>query len=308
MSKKNFLQGLGIGLMSIASIEVINKAINENAKRYKIKYEDGYYYTWKEGSIHYNEKGEGTPILLVHDLNVITSSHEWSKIEDELAKNHKVYSLDLLGCGLSDKPGITYTNFTFVQLLSDFCKDIIKEKCDVIASNDSSTIVIMANHLNQVFNKTILINPASFDIFALETTRLDLIEKKILFLPVIGTALYNYYTRESNIKSVLSSYFKSDSNIQESIDAYYESSHINNSKGKFLYACKKCSYLTCDVRLPLSDKKDIYILTGSEVGRAISNNYEEVNPNIKITTVDNSKLLPHYENPKDTLEAINKIL
>ena len=51
MNKKNFLQGLGIGLMSIASIEVINKAINENAKRYKIKYEDGYYYTWKEGSI-----------------------------------------------------------------------------------------------------------------------------------------------------------------------------------------------------------------------------------------------------------------
>ena len=28
-------------------------------KVYKVQYEDGYYYTWKEGSIHYNEKGEG---------------------------------------------------------------------------------------------------------------------------------------------------------------------------------------------------------------------------------------------------------
>ncbi len=308
MINKKFLQGLGIGLMSVASIEVINKAINENAKRYKIKYEEGYYYTWKEGSIHYNEKGEGSPILLVHDLNVISSSYEWNKLEDELAKNHKVYTIDLLGCGLSDKPAITYTNYTFVQLISDFCKDIIKEKCDVIASNDASSIVIMANHINKVFNKTILINPAEFDLFALETTRLDLLEKEILFLPVIGTALYNYYIRESNIKSTLNSYFKSSDDIGESVDAYYESSHINNSKGRFLYACKKCSYLTCDVRLALSDKENIYILTGSEVGRAIANNYKEVNSKIEVTTINNSKLLPHLENTEDTLKAINKIL
>ena len=42
------------------------------------------------------------------------------KIEDDLALEHTVYNLDLPGCGRSEKSGITYTNFVYVQAICDF--------------------------------------------------------------------------------------------------------------------------------------------------------------------------------------------
>ena len=64
--------------------------------------------------------------------------------------------MDLIGCGRSDKPAIKYTNFLYVQLISSFVQDIIKEKTDVVATNISATSVILANQLNKdLFNKII---------------------------------------------------------------------------------------------------------------------------------------------------------
>ena len=305
---RNFIKGFAIGIMSITALEVFNKAVNGNAKKYKLNHTEGYFYTWKEGSLHYNVKGEGKPVLLVHDLNVLSSSYEWNKIEDELAKNHKVFTIDLLGCGLSDKPSITYTNYTFVQMISSFCRDIIMEKCDVIASNDSSSVIIMADKLEEVFDKKILINPAAFDIFALETTRLNLMEKNVLYLPIIGTTVYNIYTRQRNIRNVLDSYLENKRNLSELTEAYYEASHMNDSRGRFLYACKKCSYLGCDIRETLAEAKNIFIITGSETDKNIISEYHDVNPGIKVNMINNSKLLPHIENVNETLDAIKNII
>ena len=64
------------------------------------------------------KKGEGTPLLLVHDLNCASSNYEWKYVVDDLSKRHTVYAIDLLGCGHSDKPKMTYTNYLYVQLLT----------------------------------------------------------------------------------------------------------------------------------------------------------------------------------------------
>ena len=92
--------------------------------------------------------GTGDPVLLIHDTNSASSSVEWSKISKRLQKKHTVYTMDLLGCGLSDKPGLSYTNYMYVQLITAFIKDIIKSKTSVVASNLSSSFVIMANQLD----------------------------------------------------------------------------------------------------------------------------------------------------------------
>ena len=308
MINKKFLQGFAIGIMSVAALEVFNKAVNEKAKKYKLNVNDGYFYTWKEGSLHYTVKGEGKPVLLIHDLNVLSSGYEWNKIENELAKNHKVYTLDLLGCGLSDKPSITYTNYTFVLMIKDFCNDIIKEKCDVISSNDSTAIVVMADNMEDIFNKKILINPAEFDLFAMQTTRLNLIEKNVLYLPIIGTTVYNIYTAERNVKSIVDSYINNKAELENLTEAYYEASHTNNSRGRYLYACKKCSYLGVDIRDAISEAKDVYIVKGDDTDKSIINEYHDINPNIKVNVIGGSKLLPHIENVNETLDAINNIL
>ncbi len=65
---------------------------------------------------------------MIHDMLPGASGYEWNQIEEQLSSDHTVYTLDLLGCGRSEKAGITYTNFVYVELISNFIKDVIKEK------------------------------------------------------------------------------------------------------------------------------------------------------------------------------------
>ena len=61
-----------------------------------------------------------------------------------LKDHYTVYTIDLLGCGRSEKPNLTYTNFLYVQLISDFIKSEIGRRTDVVAVGASSSILTMA--------------------------------------------------------------------------------------------------------------------------------------------------------------------
>ncbi len=77
-------------------------------------------------------------------MDAESSGVEWKKVAAILAEKHTVYTVDLLGCGRSEKPNITYTNFLYVQMLTDFIKHIIGEKADVVATGESVAIAVMA--------------------------------------------------------------------------------------------------------------------------------------------------------------------
>ena len=305
---KKFLMGVGVGVLAVSALEVFNRVINEYSKKYIINRTTGYYFTWTEGCIHYNVTGKGKPILLIHDLNVMASEYEYSKIVDDLSENHTVYTIDLLGCGMSDKPDIIYTNYTFVQMISAFCNEVINDKCDVVVSNESSSIVIMAQKLYDVFDKIILINPAEFDELPMYTTRFDLLEKRILYTPILGTVMYNRIAKLVKIKSIVNYSLENKMDALELSVAYYEASHANNSRGRFLYASKKCNYTSCDVRDALKELSNIYIIIGSAASTDTVADYQRINPDINARTIPGSNTLPHYENPEDTYRAIYQIL
>ena len=96
-----------IGTTTLA-FHVINKFIF-NASDEHSEEDESNYYNWKFGNIYYKKEGTGSPVLLIHDLNHYSSSMEWDKVIGTLSKEHTVYTIDLLGCGKSDKPAITYT-------------------------------------------------------------------------------------------------------------------------------------------------------------------------------------------------------
>ena len=88
-------------------IHLINKAIHISATiDHLLSSSSETYYDWKFGKIFYTKQGQGTPLLLVHDLTTSSSEYEWKNVIKTLAKTRTVYSLDLLGCGRSDKPNL----------------------------------------------------------------------------------------------------------------------------------------------------------------------------------------------------------
>ena len=69
-------------------------------------------------------------------------SDHWRKNIPVLAKSHRVYSIDLIGYGYSDKPnprqfGDTpfYTFETWASQLNDFCKEVVKDEAFFICNS-----------------------------------------------------------------------------------------------------------------------------------------------------------------------------
>ena len=87
---------LSLGGLAIAGIHFFNKYINKKALVQNNSFND-FEYKWTYGVIHYSKQGNGSPILLIHDLTAGSSSYEWMSVVSSLEKEHTVYTLDLLG-------------------------------------------------------------------------------------------------------------------------------------------------------------------------------------------------------------------
>src|SRR5215212_9290422 len=62
------------------------------------------YHRWRCGDLAYSVAGDGEPLLLLHGVYAGASSFEYRKNFEELSKSFRVYALDLLGCGMSERP------------------------------------------------------------------------------------------------------------------------------------------------------------------------------------------------------------
>ncbi|MBR1693468.1 MAG: alpha/beta hydrolase [Lachnospiraceae bacterium] len=301
--------------ISIVALHVINRLITSAATvKELLAKEKSSYYTWRFGKIHYKKKGTGKPILLIHDLTAGSSGYEFHKIENELAKTNEVYTIDLLGYGLSDKPNITYTNFLYVELITDFIKSVIGKKADVLTSGDSSSIAIMACHNNaEIINQIVMVNPQDIGYSKLIPNKKSRLLKWFIELPVVGTFIYNVFYNKKNItNSFLNQYYCSAGKIEQTdIDAYVEAAHYADHSSKYAIASYLGRYMNISMIHALSKiNNNIYIISGMEKANAgaITENYLKYNHAIEHHYVESTKQLPHMENPEKTLDIIQMYL
>lgn len=272
------------------------------------------YYEWRFGKIRYTRQGTGSPILLLHGLDAGSSSYEFSNITNRLSKEHQVYTMDLLGYGLSDKPNMTYTAYLYVQLISDFVKNVIKKKTDVVAVGSMAPICIMTCHNDsEIFRKITLINPE--DIYKMNEipSRGTKTMKYIFELPVIGTYAYNILTcKKAFEKTFREKYFSSPNKIAENdILAYMEAAHTPDYTSKYSHASRLGNYMNCNILHALHETKNaIYIIGGSEEKdiKTIIDNYRYFNQAILFSLIDKTKHLPHMEKPQETADLIKTYL
>ncbi len=268
-------------------------------------------YKWRFGKIHYTKKGKGSPILLIHDTLPGSSGYEWHKIEKELSTEHTVYNIDLLGYGRSEKPGMTYTNFVYVQIITDFIKNVIEEKADVIASGFSSSFVIMACHNEkECFNKIMLVNPPGLGKLNQTPSHRDKLLKFFLEIPVFGTLVYYMIVSRESVKDLfIEKLYYDPFHIDEDVlDAYYEGAHKGSVYAKSAYASFASKFMNINICHGLkSIDNSIYIIEGeAEInGTSIIKEYQEANPSVETATLKKTKHLPHIENPEYFLEQIS---
>lgn len=297
--------------IATAIIHIINKIIAASASLKEILDTDRRnYYKWRFGEIYYTKKGKGSPILLIHDLLPGGSGYEWNKIEEALALEHTVYTVDLLGCGRSEKPGITYTNFVYVQIICDFIRTVIGEKTDVIASGFSGSFAVMAcRNEGSLFNKIMLVNPPALNSLKYMPGKKEKLLKYFLEIPVFGTLVYHIaVSREAVqnffIENILFDPFHPDQNL---LDAYYEGAHRGGSQAKAVYASKSAKYMNIDIIPSLKNiDNSIFIIAGSAENnrKSVIEEYQSINPSVEAVVIPKTKHFPQVEDPEHFLEQV----
>jgi pimeloyl-ACP methyl ester carboxylesterase len=105
------------------------------------------FWTWQGHQIQYTVLGEGKPLVLVHGFGA--SIGHWRKNIPVLATaGYRVFAIDLLGFGGSDKAVINYSVDIWVELLKDFWSEFIQEPTVFIGNSIGALIslTVLAEH------------------------------------------------------------------------------------------------------------------------------------------------------------------
>jgi pimeloyl-ACP methyl ester carboxylesterase len=83
------------------------------------------YWEWKSWRVHYVQAGTvGPNLVLIHGFGA--STDHWRKNIEVLSAQYRVWAVDLLGFGRSQKPKITYSADLWRDQLRDFCAQVVQ--------------------------------------------------------------------------------------------------------------------------------------------------------------------------------------
>jgi pimeloyl-ACP methyl ester carboxylesterase len=117
-------------------------------------------WTWQGHKIQYTVMGAGKPLILIHGFGA--SIGHWRKNIPVLADaGYRVFAVDLLGFGGSDKPPLNYSVEVWVELLKDFCQTHIQEPAVFIGNSIGALLglIVLTEH-PEISAGGVLINSA----------------------------------------------------------------------------------------------------------------------------------------------------
>mmetsp|Transcript_25259 Transcript_25259/g.36204 ORF Transcript_25259/g.36204 Transcript_25259/m.36204 type:complete len:390 (-) Transcript_25259:384-1553(-) len=188
-------------------------------------------YRWKDTyNINYRVEGpvDGKPILLVHGFgaNVNHFRYQFPLLVDE---GYRVYAIDLLGFGASDKPSeVEYCIELWGELLSDFIRSQSNEtpKRWVIAGNSIGGLcsLLVSATIPEFIRGCVLFNCAGCMSFRYEMLPfllrpvVYLVQKVVLKGP-LGKAFFNNFKTRENVESILKQQgvYRDQSNVNDEL-------------------------------------------------------------------------------------------
>ncbi|HEX5912818.1 MAG TPA: alpha/beta fold hydrolase [Rubrobacter sp.] len=186
------------------------------------------YYRWSGGNLAYSVAGEGEPLLLVHGVYAGASSFEFRKNFQELSKSYRVYALDLLGCGMSERPSRRYEPEDIAVQIEDFVREEIGGSAHLVASSLTAALVIPAVVRSpRLFKKLVLICPTGYGTLDRPSGRLGDVIYGLFLAPVLGNTLYHAIVSRWGIRYYLGrmAYHDTDLVTEELVEDYYMVSH-----------------------------------------------------------------------------------
>lgn len=173
---------------------------------------------WQDWCVHYVHQGQqGPPLLLIHGFGA--STDHWRKNIEVLSQSYRVWAIDLLGFGRSQKPSLTYTSELWCGQLQSFCEQVVQEPVFVVGNSLGGAValnfavdcpqwcrgVVLLNCAGRFSDQTPTDPPQGRNLLA--TWRRQFFRSPAL-IAVISFGLFHYMRRRSQIRKVLLQIYK----------------------------------------------------------------------------------------------------
>lgn len=185
---------------------------------------------WRDHQIQYTVAGTGHPLVLVHGFGA-SFGHWRQNIPALAAGGYRVFALDLLGFGGSDKPDLNYDLSLWQALLQDFWAAHIQEPAVLVGNSvggllclmllaDSPEIAaagVLLNAAGGLNHRPEELNPPLRLVMGLFTG--------LVSAPVIGPFLFNRVRQKQRIRRTLAQIYCDRAAItDELVDLLYQPS------------------------------------------------------------------------------------
>lgn len=185
------------------------------------------HWQWRGFDVAYTVAGEGPPLLLIHGFGA-TYGHWRQNIPVLAAQGYRVYAIDLLGFGASEKPALTYSLELWQALIYDFWQDRIRQPMVVVGNSIGALIALMllANHPEMAIGGIVL-NVAGGLNHRPEELNWPLRVlmgsfAKLVGHPLIGPILFNQVRQKNRIRATLQQvYGNRDAVTEELVEMIY---------------------------------------------------------------------------------------
>jgi pimeloyl-ACP methyl ester carboxylesterase len=273
---------------------------------------EGRFWPWREGDIFYARDGSGShPIVFVGGIYAGASVFEWRKNFGALAKSHEVIAFDWLGFGLSDKPNIRYSETLYIELLTDFLREVVGKPCTVVASSLGAAYAIeAAAALPEIVESLVLVCPTGYrNLTSPDNSSIQEGLYRTLTAPIIGPSLYNFMTSRANLWRYLCDevYFDPSYVTEEVVDHYSTASHQYGAQyAPLAFIAGELGHSVNEAMPKLTQEK-IRIVWGREAHQsplADAEPFLSSNPRAELTVLDKAGLLPQDEQA----EAFNRLV
>jgi pimeloyl-ACP methyl ester carboxylesterase len=261
-------------------------------------------------TLFYTLKGEGKPLVLIHGYGA--GIWVWEKQIEVLSQGYRVYALDLIGHGFSDRPKIHYTPETYIHCLKDFMDGVGIEKATLIGNSMGGGVAwATAILFPERVDRLILIDCVPPDVLTQvknESFRMLAAIKNIPFLPYLAMAARD----KSSIRQIL---LECILNIElitpEVVNRQYQLSKIKGTPW-VLYSTLKHAKEASKLRGQFSQirKPTLFIWgerdlifpppLGEKLHQAIAGS--------KLQKIEGSGHIPMWETPEEVNRAILKFL
>lgn len=268
------------------------------------------FYTWRNCRIAYYTAGEGPAILLVHSINAAASSFEMRRPFAALRNDHRVFALDFLGFGGSDHPRRKYSAKDYIDLISDFARDIVGKGASVIASSLGAAYTIHAAARNPgLFGPLTLICPtgirnlaqpqqAGWSYNVLAGPLGDLIFRLLASRPSIA-----YFLRTQ-------SYYDPSVVDEALIEGFYRAAY--QAGAKWAPICFLTGLLNCNVREAFAQLRQPILLVWGRYADLTplqsADTFLSCNSHARLAVVDKARLSVQDERPAEFMHLVRQFL